>query len=619
MLFQRFYNWIKHKTLPPSFLFKNRLFVERNSKNKRIFSNFGLTYRNSKWSSYSNNNIKINFKKYFTFFFSIFFILFIIYILFINFKDHYIFSFFSNGLSFIFWTSLDCLDYYISYSIWIFFAFISLIYKASYCFLVFNNLIEGEKTEEAFRKKLQEKTIFIDKHDVNWSLFAFLKSNYYPKIKKKLSENLFNFSQPNNYWLSSFEFFYNLFKIGLNNHKMYSNRNVFFEQYFLSKDFIDHLNLINSFFKKLYNLVISSFLNFLNNYKKNEKNFIKKEENKLIEKYYLFNYELFNFNLFYFEKQNIFKNYLFKNKNGLFFFPLLSSSNLNNLLINNDEFKNLYNNILNNYNQIKIDRWLYRYFLINQKIIKNSHKISLQKKLIDFSFFSSNDFFKNLWNSSYLSNYLNLDNNYLNFFIKYNYFNINLNLNNFYLFNNFSNEIFSKNKFINNLFFLNVYENSYFWTIKRFFNFVSLNSNKYSLFFNKFKIKDKNNSQISLNFYLDNLNFMNKNLNFYFPYNIFNKNKNINFLEKKYYNFFNYDFFFIYNETFFFNKNSSYIINKIINNSLTSNKSFFYFSFFSKNNYLSNNKFLNKNIQFYNDKNLKKKNNFFFFFNYFEK
>lgn len=500
-----------------------------------------------------------------------------------------------------------------------FFAFISLIYKAGYCFLVFNNFIEGEKTEEAFKKKLQEKTIFIDKHDINWSLFAFLKSNYYPKIKKKLSDNLFNFSQPNNYWLSSFEFFYNLFKIGLYNHKTYSNRNVFFEQYFLSKDFIDHLSLISSFIKKIFNSLTVSIFNFLNNYNNNEKNYTIKEDNKLLEKYYLFNFELFNFNLFYFEKQNIIKNYLFKNKNGLFFFSNLSSFNLNNLLLNTYEFKNLYSNISNQYNQVKVDRWLYRYFLINQKIIKNSHKITLQKKLIDFSFFSPNDFYKNLWNSSYLNNYLSLDNNYLNFFIKHNYFNVNLNLINNYDFNNFNNEIFSKNKFINNLYFLNFYENSYFWTIKRFFYFISLNANKYSLFFNKFNLnKNKNNIQNPLTSYLNNLNFINKNLNHYFPYLIFNKS-NYNYFNKNNYNYFNYDFFFIYNENFFFNKNSSYVVNKIINNSLINNKSFFYFSFFNNNNFFFNNKLLNKNIQFYLNKDLNKKNKVFFSLSYFEK
>ena len=62
MLFSRVYNWIKYKTLPPSVLFLNRLFVERDSKHRRVTSNLGLTFRNSKWSTYARVNININSK-----------------------------------------------------------------------------------------------------------------------------------------------------------------------------------------------------------------------------------------------------------------------------------------------------------------------------------------------------------------------------------------------------------------------------------------------------------------------------------------------------------------------------------------------------------------------------
>lgn len=60
MLFTRLYNWIKYKTLPPSVLFLNRLFVERDSKHRRVTSNLGLTFRNSKWSTYARTNINLS-------------------------------------------------------------------------------------------------------------------------------------------------------------------------------------------------------------------------------------------------------------------------------------------------------------------------------------------------------------------------------------------------------------------------------------------------------------------------------------------------------------------------------------------------------------------------------
>ena len=58
MLFSRLFNWVRYKTLPPSTLFLNRLFVERDSKHRRVTSNLGLTFRNSKWSSYARTNIQ---------------------------------------------------------------------------------------------------------------------------------------------------------------------------------------------------------------------------------------------------------------------------------------------------------------------------------------------------------------------------------------------------------------------------------------------------------------------------------------------------------------------------------------------------------------------------------
>jgi hypothetical protein len=60
MLFTRLFNWIKYKTLPPSVLFLNRLFVERDSKHRRVTSNLGLTFRNSKWSTYARTNINLS-------------------------------------------------------------------------------------------------------------------------------------------------------------------------------------------------------------------------------------------------------------------------------------------------------------------------------------------------------------------------------------------------------------------------------------------------------------------------------------------------------------------------------------------------------------------------------
>ena len=62
MLFSLVYTWIKYKMSPPSIVALNRLFVERDSKHRRITSNLGLTFRNSKWSGYARTNINLDAK-----------------------------------------------------------------------------------------------------------------------------------------------------------------------------------------------------------------------------------------------------------------------------------------------------------------------------------------------------------------------------------------------------------------------------------------------------------------------------------------------------------------------------------------------------------------------------
>jgi hypothetical protein len=51
MGFLHYYNWLKYSVLPPSFYFKNRLFIERNFKNKYIYSRFGFSQKSFNWSS----------------------------------------------------------------------------------------------------------------------------------------------------------------------------------------------------------------------------------------------------------------------------------------------------------------------------------------------------------------------------------------------------------------------------------------------------------------------------------------------------------------------------------------------------------------------------------------
>ena len=83
MPFKQWFNWAKFKVIPASILHRNRLYIERDSKHRRVMSNFGLTFRNSKWSDYSTANVsthtRASFLKSITPFFQFLFSLVLIY------------------------------------------------------------------------------------------------------------------------------------------------------------------------------------------------------------------------------------------------------------------------------------------------------------------------------------------------------------------------------------------------------------------------------------------------------------------------------------------------------------------------------------------------------------
>jgi hypothetical protein len=56
-MFIRMYNYLKYYNNSSSFNFRNLFFVERSAKFRRIMSNVGSTFRNSKWTDYSLNNV----------------------------------------------------------------------------------------------------------------------------------------------------------------------------------------------------------------------------------------------------------------------------------------------------------------------------------------------------------------------------------------------------------------------------------------------------------------------------------------------------------------------------------------------------------------------------------
>lgn len=64
-MLNKLFNYLKSKHLPSSIAAKNRLYLERDMKSRRIVANFGATFRNSKWSDYSLTNVNLKHKSSF--------------------------------------------------------------------------------------------------------------------------------------------------------------------------------------------------------------------------------------------------------------------------------------------------------------------------------------------------------------------------------------------------------------------------------------------------------------------------------------------------------------------------------------------------------------------------
>lgn len=502
MLFKRLYNWIKYKTIPTSFLFKNRLFIERDSKHRRVLSNFGLSFRNSKWSNYETYNIKLQFKKnYLRFVFWIFFFIFSVFFLF-YFKKYYIISYFFNSVSFCFWMSIDTFDYYFTFAIWLILISFSILFKLIYSYFFYNNFFNTTSNKQMFSYKPFHSLNFnlnssiflsnkldISKNDLNWIMYSWLVNSKSDK-KDIVLEKLFDSKINKQWWNNHYDFFIKLYKVSYFLNLTSDNFNSFYLNFNLKKisnkyykgDYLSTLNFFNntSLLNENSSLVSYYILNNYNNYffLKNKKNSSLNEINSR------FNWNLYNLNQ---ELESY--SYLIKNKSGMFFLDDFNYQKFSSFIFNYQELWSLNLYLKNQLNSAKWNRWLYRYSILHRKSLKNSHKITLSKKLINSGFYDSKIFNKNIWASEHFS-YLNSKNNFNSLFFNYykdlfdNKFNSDFSYYNVFLSNNGNQK--------NSLALFNFYENSYFWYLKRFYLFNTLPSNF---------IKSKLNINIKKNYF----------------------------------------------------------------------------------------------------------------------
>lgn len=465
MLFQRLYNWIKYKTLPSSFLFKNRLFIERDSKHRRVMSNFGLSFRNSKWSSYIISNIKAKFKAFFYKLFTWTLSAIIVFVVLGKYYNWYEYHYAVNYLQCMYWTYSEAFDQYMINLFWGWGITISVVLNALYSYLFSNNVFGHRLLKKFLDTELmvalkeagdaKKKDVFISKEDLNRTIYSWVSN---PDSKtSKIVEELFEQSSRDKRWKNYGSFFKNLYKSNLlidltsNKQTAESMKNLLstIELVFNGKDSSKEDN----------KLVAWCFFNQLS--KQEKENISKLFPAQLIYFFHEWSLHIFGTEL---------KKYSFltKTKVGQFFFDELTYQKYVYLTNN---FKELYGLDVNMQSQLAIakwNRWLYRYSILHRKIFKNSHKLTLAKRLLNSGAYDSKLFTKNLWASEHLSKYKN--NNSFNslFILLYNDYFYNQNNTNF---NNFN-----INK-LNSIYNLSQYEPSYFWFTKRFYLFNTLPNN----------------------------------------------------------------------------------------------------------------------------------------------
>jgi len=482
MLLQRLYNWIKYKSLPTSFLFKNRLFIERNTKHRRIYSIFGALIRNSKWGNFELSNVKTQFRLNYTKY--IFWIFIFVMLIFFSwfFKKYYIYTYAFNSVALFVWLSVDAFDYYLSFGLWCITALIAIATNWAYSYFL----------ERVNFKKISLKTIFSDTffddliriEDISehHSIFRIsdLKYLFYNWVSKDESLNnavcleTFFESSVNQYqWNNCYDFFIKLFKAtylcNLNNE---SNSIKHLHYTFMNLQ----PTYINSSLKKLFNhygdtKVVNKYATLLTWYTLNSYTNYYSWKTTSSPSLRLFNVRHdWNLSVFDIEanKYHIFNS----NVLGGFYLSNFSFSKLSSYS-NFSELWNISAFARNQINAAKWNRWLYKYSILHRRFLRNSHKITLTKKLFASGFYNNQFFNRNTWNTAHVKS---IDNTFIH------------NLSSIYYKNLFqststlnwqsqtlnSTHAFSTKK---NITFFSFYENSYLWVAKRFYSFNTIPSN----------------------------------------------------------------------------------------------------------------------------------------------
>jgi len=349
------------------------------------------------------------------------------------------------------------------------------IFNLVYSYFFFNNFsvkqkkqLRNFKVTKSQSDSAPANSSFISKNDLNWVLYIWLtrSKNLDSFFIEKLFES--NIAQ----WGKLYDFFIKLYRVVYFTNLLNSNFNLGYLKNLSCRDLVttaNSSNLLmyyfnNTFFTKSSTGLILNFnLNVLSNYfNLKNNNFQTNYSNSRI-----------TWNLYAIESEGFKNAFLTKSKTGLFY-NFLTYEAYNNLFFNYSELWGLNFFLKNQVTSAKWTRWLYRYSIIHRKSLKNAHKLTVAKRLVNSGFYNNSFFYRNIWNSEYFSQSLNrsdisnfFNNLYKNIYVL-NFSNVDGRTS-----KNLGYQINQKLILEN----LSSIENSFFFFLKRFYLFNNLSTN----------------------------------------------------------------------------------------------------------------------------------------------
>lgn len=382
MLFTRLFNWIKYKTLPPSVLFLNRLFVERDSKHRRVTSNLGLTFRNSKWSTYARTNINLSSRTSYVGALLKLAGLLLAFFTILYFNSFYNLFQLQNSVYSILWFVSDS-DLYLK----VIFSS-SLLCTAQLLLSQFLSNVFSIDGFTARSEAIDTVPVSLPKRLHKPVLHAWLTSDHPVGDFEQLFDT--SITSPDS---TQFELYNTLYR----------------SSFFLSKSnesldtVTNNLSLLESQpgsrVLKYTDLVTTSELSNPRTNSLLLEHIVLKKSDSTYSDY--FN-ELDTWTLAQTNNELNSSGIISSSVTGQFYLPTYSYSNLNSSTLAFPELSNLKKSVTNQLSLIQWNRWLYKYNILHRSVLRASTSMTLAKRLLSSGFYSSSLSTNNIWAASAL-------------------------------------------------------------------------------------------------------------------------------------------------------------------------------------------------------------------------